>query len=48
MGSLAFLLHFFSFILMAYFGGTEGIEQEYDNYQEFTVVEGRKPYRAIL
>uniref|UniRef100_A0A0R3RFI4 Laminin subunit alpha-2 n=1 Tax=Elaeophora elaphi TaxID=1147741 RepID=A0A0R3RFI4_9BILA len=44
MGSLAFLPHFFltvAAILTANFGGTVRIEQEYDNYQEFTVVEGQ-------
>ncbi|VDK84796.1 unnamed protein product [Litomosoides sigmodontis] len=40
-GSLAFLVHFFPLILTPYFGGIEGIEQEYDNYQEFTVAEGQ-------
>lgn len=41
MGSLAFLRYFF--VIVAYFDGTVSrAEQEYDNYQEFAVVEGRK------
>lgn len=39
MGSLAF---FIVTILIAFFGSAEKIEPEYDNYQEFAVVEGRK------
>ncbi|OZC06693.1 hypothetical protein X798_06324 [Onchocerca flexuosa] len=43
MGFLAFLPKFLkiSIILIAYFDGTRTAEQEYDNYQEFAVVEGQ-------
>ncbi|CAG9529626.1 unnamed protein product [Cercopithifilaria johnstoni] len=44
MDCLAFLSHFLIFItiiLTTYFGDTEKIDQEYDNYQEFVVIEGQ-------
>ncbi|VDM16821.1 unnamed protein product, partial [Wuchereria bancrofti] len=43
MGCLAFRPYLFiiTIILTAYFGDTEKADQEYDNYQEFAVVEGQ-------